>query len=145
MFSYFSRPTLHVELEQSTVFVHAPNRPDAPADDPLIHGQVTMDVLKPTAVESVHVSLRGVTDVCAGTGQPYETTTNLEKSLDIDVKGELLEPGKHTYALAHFCPPLHCLKSADKRGWQQLQVLLHHPFLDGAIPALRLWSQPNDR
>jgi len=68
-----------------------------PSNDPILRGQVTLINHAPRKAKKIRVQLVGRSAAHGGDGSTsYEATNTLEKTLEIDLKGERLEKGTHT-------------------------------------------------
>lgn len=93
-------PSLSVTLSEELLFVHPTyQEPEEPTPgfsrDPMLLGTALLSLPSPRAVSRIKVVFEGLTDASAGSGYPYETTTSLCKELELDLKGEVVEAGKH--------------------------------------------------
>lgn len=96
----FAQPTLSLTLSEDMVFVHPSHfEPDfllpSTSRDPIIFGTALLSLPSARAVHKIKVLFEGLTDVSAGSGHPYESTTSLHKELELDLKGEVIEAGDH--------------------------------------------------
>ncbi|KAK4700513.1 hypothetical protein P7C70_g5733, partial [Phenoliferia sp. Uapishka_3] len=99
-----SKPTLAVTLEQDMVHLRPSLDAGFPSDDPVVRGTVLLSLPAPRAIKSIKVVLEGISDVCGGTGWPYETTTALKKELDLEFADEVLKAGNHAFNFAFIIP-----------------------------------------
>lgn len=114
-----AKPAVKVTIEQEMVFVHPSADQSTPSEDPEIRGTVLISLPAKRAISNVRVVLEGACDVLGsshfpstrvinltygsmsvfyrlgGTGWQYESTTTLEKHLDLELNGEVLEAGNH--------------------------------------------------
>ncbi|GAA5832491.1 hypothetical protein JCM5353_003257 [Sporobolomyces roseus] len=76
-----------------------------PSNDPILRGQVTLVNHAPRKVKKIRVQLVGRSAAHGGDGSTsYEATNTLEKTLEIDLKGERLEKGTHTWDFSFIIP-----------------------------------------
>jgi len=68
-----------------------------PSNDPILRGQVTLINHAPRKAKKIRVQLVGRSAAHGGDGSTsYEATNTIEKTLEIDLKGERLEKGTHS-------------------------------------------------
>ncbi|GAA5927870.1 uncharacterized protein JCM15063_006022 [Sporobolomyces koalae] len=76
-----------------------------PTNDPILRGQVTLKIHSARRAKKIRVQLIGRSAAHGGDGSTsYEATTTLEKNLEIDLKGERLEKGTHTWDFSFIIP-----------------------------------------
>ncbi|ORY91766.1 hypothetical protein BCR35DRAFT_299089 [Leucosporidium creatinivorum] len=102
-------PSLSVTLSEELLFVHPTyQEPEEPTPgfsrDPMLLGTALLSLPSPRAVSRIKVVFEGLTDASAGSGYPYETTTSLCKELELDLKGEVVEAGKHAFNFSFIVP-----------------------------------------
>lgn len=83
--------------------------------DPILRGQVTLTTHAPRKARRIRVDLVGMAAVHGGDGSfSFSQLVTLEKSLEIDLKGELLAKGTHSCTpTSHFT--LSCANKSTKR------------------------------
>lgn len=110
MVAFFKRgrDSIHVSFLEDILYLHPPSLADEPSHDPILRGQVTLVVAAPRRAKKVRVELIGRATRHAGDGgYAYESNQCLEKHLEIDLQGETLDKGTHTYVpFGLFPPPL---------------------------------------
>lgn len=91
-----------------------------PSNDPILRGQVTLINHAPRKAKKIRVQLVGRSAAHGGDGSTsYEATNTLEKTLEIDLKGERLEKGTHTYV----CSALSCsIEHSSYSLWAPMSV-----------------------
>ncbi|GAA6050031.1 hypothetical protein JCM3770_001924 [Rhodotorula araucariae] len=120
MVGFFSRrkDTLAVSVLEDTLFLHPPSTPASPtprtleqlaalepSHDPILRGQVTLVCAAPRRARRIRVDLVGRVTRHGGDGSHnYESSVSLEKHLEIDLHGERLESGTHTYDFSFIIP-----------------------------------------
>ncbi|GAA5870594.1 hypothetical protein JCM8547_002056 [Rhodosporidiobolus lusitaniae] len=110
------KDTLSVQFLEDVVFLTPPPHLPSPADsnsseppstqdDPLLRGQVTLVCLQPRRAKRIKVDLVGLAARHGGDGSySHEQSVVLEKSLSIDLIGERLERGTHTWDFSFIVP-----------------------------------------
>ena len=126
--------TVHVTVDQDTVFViPAPSTDEEPADT-LVRGTVHLHLLKRKAILRVRVSLAGVCDAFGGPAFPYETTQTLSKQLHLDFDREVFEAGDHALVV------LYSYSSDITETCAQIRLFVHDSGINGSLSAL--WVRP---
>ncbi|GAA5848782.1 hypothetical protein JCM9279_002944 [Rhodotorula babjevae] len=116
----FSRrkDTISVSVLEDTLFLHPPSSPASPAPrtsdefasqepthDPILRGQVSLVCSAPRKARRIRVELVGRVTRHGGDGSHnYESSVSLDKHLEIDLHGERLERGTHTYDFSFIIP-----------------------------------------
>ncbi|KAL8277053.1 hypothetical protein RQP46_010587 [Phenoliferia psychrophenolica] len=107
---------LTVRLNEDTVFVHPQAVPSGrPTDDPILRGTVTLTLAAPRRVTTISCQLKGVVTVGAGDYR-YDTSLSLLKTLAIDVGGERLAKGEHSYHFSFIIPSSTATQERSKYG-----------------------------
>ncbi|GAA5844654.1 hypothetical protein JCM3766R1_005975 [Sporobolomyces carnicolor] len=76
-----------------------------PANDKLLRGQVSLVIGHARRAKKIRVQLVGRSAAHGGDGSTsYEARTTLDKNLEIDLKGEKLEKGTHTWDFSFIVP-----------------------------------------
>ncbi|ORY91747.1 hypothetical protein BCR35DRAFT_349523 [Leucosporidium creatinivorum] len=101
--AFLSKPSIKVTLEQEMIFVR-PSPSATPSDDPLLRGTVVLSLPKRRAIRAIRIKLEALSDVYGGIDFPYETEKILEKSLHMELDGEVLEAGNHAFGFAFILP-----------------------------------------
>jgi hypothetical protein len=100
------KDSISVQVMEDTVFLSPPPLSISPtplldepqSHDPLIRGTVTLLCHQPRKAKRVRVDLLGISSTHSGDGSfSFSQGTTLEKSLEIDLTGERLEKGTHSY------------------------------------------------
>ncbi|GAA5956901.1 hypothetical protein JCM21900_006284 [Sporobolomyces salmonicolor] len=119
------KDTLSIALLEDTLFLSPPppslasslasasSRPSSdttprqsePSHDPILRGQISLVCHSPRKARRISVELVGRATRHGGDGShSYESSTTLEKSLEIDLGGEQLERGTHTWDFSFIIP-----------------------------------------
>ncbi|KAK4701106.1 hypothetical protein P7C70_g5127, partial [Phenoliferia sp. Uapishka_3] len=107
---------LTVAIEQDTLFLHPqPSGSDRPSDDPILRGTVTLSLGAPRRVTRIQCQLKGVVTLGCGDYR-YQTDTSLLKTLSIDVGGERLAKGDHSYHFSFIVPSSTATQERSKYG-----------------------------
>ncbi|KAI5479009.1 cystathionine gamma-synthase [Pseudohyphozyma bogoriensis] len=112
------KDTLQVRLDQDTIFLHPSSvNPGEPTDDPILKGVCTLELTRPRRVTVIRVQLKGVTTMHGG-GEThrYETSVSLFKELRIDLGGERLDAGQHSYSFSFIIPSTTAVQERSKYG-----------------------------
>ncbi|BGP54640.1 hypothetical protein JCM8202_003704 [Rhodotorula sphaerocarpa] len=107
MVAFFKRgrDSIHVSFLEDILYLHPPSLADEPSHDPILRGQVTLVVAAPRRAKKVRVELIGRATRHAGDGgYAYESNQCLEKHLEIDLQGETLDKGTHTWDFSFILP-----------------------------------------
>lgn len=59
-----SQPSIHVLMDQGTVFLHPSPSPELPTNDPLLRGVVQINLPRPKRIKSLSVRLMRYINVC---------------------------------------------------------------------------------
>ncbi|GAA5864336.1 hypothetical protein JCM1840_006749 [Sporobolomyces johnsonii] len=80
-------------------------RQSEPSHDPILRGQISLVCHAPRKARRISVELVGRATRHGGDGShSYESSATLEKSLEIDLRGEQLERGTHTWDFSFIIP-----------------------------------------
>ncbi|KAL8276760.1 hypothetical protein RQP46_010816 [Phenoliferia psychrophenolica] len=101
--SFLSQPTVSVTVEQEMVFVR-PNTFGIASEDPEIRGTVLLSLPSKRAIKSIRVELTGLCDAYGGAGWKYESSTTLQKHLDLELGDEVLAAGNHAFNFSFIVP-----------------------------------------
>ncbi|KAK4056515.1 hypothetical protein OIO90_002362 [Microbotryomycetes sp. JL221] len=129
-----TRASLHVTLEQETIFVHPTLKPRSPAtlddqdddveqsnqqdrhnqsyaqhepagDDPLIKGTVVLNLTnKPRSIKRLVVKLQAQADIYGGSDYAYKTVDAFERQLVLELQDQLLDQGQHAFHFSFIYP-----------------------------------------
>ncbi|POY73980.1 hypothetical protein BMF94_2791 [Rhodotorula taiwanensis] len=107
MVAFFKRTKdeIHVSFLEDILYLHPPSLADEPSHDPILRGQVTLILATPRKAKKIRVELVGRATRHAGDGgYAYESSPCLEKHLEIDLLGEVLGKGTHTWNFSFILP-----------------------------------------
>ncbi|KAM0748003.1 hypothetical protein T439DRAFT_328663 [Meredithblackwellia eburnea MCA 4105] len=109
---------LTVKLDEDTIFLHPGQLPhtthQAPRDDPILKGHLTLSLRAPRRITRIQVELKGI--VTTGHGEyKYETGNTISKTLEIEV-GERLAAGDHQYIFSFIIPSSTAVQERSKYG-----------------------------
>ncbi|GAA5992768.1 hypothetical protein JCM10908_006924 [Rhodotorula pacifica] len=100
-----TRDSISVSFLEDILYLHPPSLADEPSHDPILRGQVTLVLNAPRRAKKIRVELVGRATRHAGDGgYAYESTQCLEKHLEIDLQGETLAKGIHTWDFSFILP-----------------------------------------
>lgn len=86
------------------IFVNPTTDNTFPSDDPEVRGTVLLTLPSKRPIKAIRVVLEGICDANGGGGYPYETTTTLQKRLNLELGGEMLEAGDHVFNFSFIVP-----------------------------------------
>ncbi|KAG0661971.1 hypothetical protein C6P46_003676 [Rhodotorula mucilaginosa] len=100
-----ARDSIYVSFLEDILYLHPPSLAEEPSHDPILRGQVTLLLNAPRRAKKIRVDLVGRATRHAGDGgYAYESSQCLDKHLEIDLQGETLAKGTHTWDFSFILP-----------------------------------------
>ncbi|KAI5475765.1 Arrestin-like, N-terminal and Immunoglobulin E-set domain protein [Pseudohyphozyma bogoriensis] len=135
--SLFYKPTLKLSVDQEHVTVYPPKSlSDEPTLDTIFRGTVTLHLPTSRAVGCLKVSLKGLCDAWGGDGYPYESNETLNKRVRLDLNGEIMKAGQHSFNFAIVIPATTAVTQSSTYGRVRHHVRAKVEFSSGFLPTL---------